>query len=470
MEFSENLKDFTKKQAIRKILELLSHVSEDNFLKLTYLAEKIVTDKSKSIVKTVREHLQTEGDPVKEIFHRVMTQVSPPVLKKITKNFFIDALMESEKVRDEFLKENGFRPPFTMIIDPTSRCNLNCLGCYAGKYKKGPELSFELIDRVLTEAKEMGIHFIAMTGGEPFFYPDILKVWQKHNDLQFMVYSNGTLVDEVMGEKLQDLGNVSPVISLEGFEEETDFRRGKGTFKKILRCFDNLKKQGIVTGASCMVTRKNIETVTCDAFIDFLIESGVFYLWYFLFVPVGKDPEINLMPTPEQREYLRIRDAEIRKTRPIFIGDFWNDAPAVGGCIAAGRNYLHIISSGEVQPCVFVHYAVDNIKEKSLKEILSSGFFKAIRARQPYSHNFLTPCMILDHPEVYREVIRSYKPFPTHEGAETILTTLRGQIDEYARKVRLLEDAAWEKEYVCNSENFCLNARKDYAKTFIPRN
>jgi len=234
---------------------------------------------------------------------------------------------------------------------------------------------------------------------------------------------------------------------LEGFEEDTDYRRGKRTFQKIVQCFNNLQEQGIVTGASSMVTRNNIETVASDKFIDFLIEMGVFYLWYFLFIPVGKDPEMDLMPTPEQREYLRKRDAEIRKAKPIFIGDFWNDAPAVGGCIAGGRNYLHITSSGDVQPCVFVHYAVDNIKEKSLKEILTSGFFKAIRARQPYSHNFLTPCMIIDHPDVYREVIRICKPSPTHEGAETILTSLKDQIDEYGRQIRLIEDRVWEKEY-----------------------
>jgi len=198
MDCMDNFKHFTKEQAIKGMLELLSHVSEENFLRLTYLAERIVTDDTKPIVRTVREHLQTEGDPVKVFFHRVLTQVSPPLLKKIAKTFFIDALMESEKVRDKFEKENGFRPPFTIIIDPTSRCNLNCLGCYAGKYKKGPELPFELIDRVLSEAKEMGIRFIAMTGGEPFFYPDILKVWEKHNDLQFMVYTNGTFVDKAM--------------------------------------------------------------------------------------------------------------------------------------------------------------------------------------------------------------------------------------------------------------------------------
>lgn len=451
MEFSESLKNFTREQAIKGMLELLPHVSEETFLKLTYLAEKIVTEDTRPVVRTVRKHLQTEGDPVKLIFHRVMTEVSPPVLKKLAKTFFIDALMESERIRDKFEKENGFRPPFTMIIDPTSRCNLNCLGCYAGKYKKGPELPFEVIDRVLSEAKDMGIRFIAMTGGEPFFYRDILKVWEKHNDLQFMVYTNGTLIDEQMAIKLHELGNVSPVISLEGFEDETDYRRGKGTFQKILNCFTYLKKQGILTGASCMVTSKNIETITSDEFIDFLIANGVFYIWYFLFVPVGKDPDVSLMPTPEQREYLRKRDEAIRKTRPIFIGDFWNDAPAVGGCIAAGRNYLHIISSGDVQPCVFVHYAVDNIKEKSLKEVLSSGFFRAIRARQPYSHNYLTPCMIIDHPEVYREVIRACKPSPTHEGAEAILTTLKEQIDEYSRKVRIIEGEIWEKEYACHN-------------------
>jgi hypothetical protein len=152
-----------------------------------------------------------------------------------------------------------------------------------------------------------------------------------------------------------------------------------------------------------------------------------------------------LMPTPAQRIHRRRRLTELRSQMPMILADFWNDGPLVGGCIAGDR-YLHINNRGDVEPCVFVHFAVDNIKEKSLTEILNSKFFQAIRCRQPYSSNYYRPCMVIDHPHVLRAVIDEAGARATHPGAGHLLGPLAADLDRYAAEYGKMADALWEEE------------------------
>ena len=152
---------------------------------------------------------------------------------------------------------------------------------------------------------------------------------------------------------------------------------------------------------------------------------------------------MSLMPSPEQRAYRREQLLKLRSKRNIMLADFWNDGPLVGGCLAGGRTYLHINSKGDVEPCVFAHFAVDNIKEKSLKEALNSPFFKAIRKRQPYSDNLLRPCMIIDLPEVLRDAVSEFHARPTHPGAEAVVNDLAEDLDAYAGKYADMADKTW---------------------------
>jgi MoaA/NifB/PqqE/SkfB family radical SAM enzyme len=200
-------------------------------------------------------------------------------------------------------------------------------------------------------------------------------------------------------------------------------------------------------GFSVDVTRENADTVTSDEFIDLMIEKGAYIGWYFLSMPIGKCPGIDFMPTPEQRNKLRQRRDYIRENKPLFIIDFWNDAPFVGGCIA-GRQYIHINSQGDVEPCIFVHFATHNIKNCSLREALKSPFFKAIRERQPFNDNLFLPCMLIDNPEVFREVHAQICPYPTHEGAETIVTdkNLESELDKYSKSVKEIYEKVWEED------------------------
>jgi hypothetical protein len=169
-----------------------------------------------------------------------------------------------------------------------------------------------------------------------------------------------------------------------------------------------------------------------------------------MFVPVGKDPILEMVPTPEQRVYCGQRVVELRKKYPILMGDFWNDGPAAGGCIAGGRQYLHIVNSGRVEPCVFAHFGVDNIREKTILEATNSPFFQAIRSKFPYNDNanLRRPCMIIDNPEVLRELVDTYMVPQGHEHSEDIIHDPKvvEWIDDLAARYQALVDPMWEKE------------------------
>ncbi len=374
---------------------------------------------------------------------RHLHTMSPAVQRSIL-NFLANVLIKGEVKRKRFRDEAGFSPPLLMVISPTMRCNLNCYGCYAGRYSKKDDLGAGTLNRLLHEAEAMGIYFITISGGEPFILgEDLLNICRMHPSMLFQVYTNGTLIDREVARGLARVGNVYPCISVEGYEVETDARRGEGTYEKILRAMDFLRSEGVLFGFSATATRENNELIVSREFVDFYKERGCLVGWYFHYVPVGKAPGLELMPTPAQRVYRREEMIKRRAERDILIADFWNDGPLVGGCLAGGRTYLHINSNGDAEPCVFAHFAVDNIRDKPLADILQSDFFKEIRKRQPYVDNLFRPCMIIDVPEVLREAVRACGARPTHEGADAVIGELAGDIDEYSEEYRELADRVW---------------------------
>ena len=178
-----------------------------------------------------------------------------------------------------------------------------------------------------------------------------------------------------------NVGNLYLAISLEGFEAVNDLRRGQGVYGKVMHTMELLKSHGLVFGTSICYTSKNIETVTSDEFVDLMIENGCRYALYFHYMPVGNDASLDLLPTPEQRIYMKDRVREIRNMttgKGIFTMDFQNDGEFVGGCIAGGRNYFHIFFNGDAEPCVFIHYSGANIRKNTLLEILKQPLFYGV--------------------------------------------------------------------------------------------
>ena len=251
-----------------------------------------------------------------------------------------------------------------------------------------------------------------------------------------MMYTNGTLIDDEMADKMVELGNITPAISMEGFKEHTDQRRGEGVFDKIMETMDRLRERGIIFGTSLTATRDNVyDLFETDEFYDMLIEKGVAYSWIFHYMPIGKDPNLDMMLTPDQRAFMADRINELRSNKPLFSIDFWNDGTYSGGCIAGGRRYFHINAKGDVEPCAFVHFSTDNIKDISLKEALNNPLFKEYQKRQPFNENSLRPCPIIDNNPALRKMVKESGAKPTHEGAEDVVSEKVGKdLEELAER------------------------------------
>jgi len=404
----------------------------------------------KHISKEIAKLPTPSGDFLKRLMThgiRTIQESSKNCRKRAVENFIIRHIFLRHETAKVFEEKHGFRPPQFMVISPTMRCNLRCYGCYAACYMKKDDLPFDVLNRAIDEGKEMGIYFIVISGGEPFISPDLLPMFERQHDVYFQIYTNGTLIDEAMADELARVGNAVPVISVEGFEEWTDKRRGPGTYRKVLAAMRNLRERGVPFGISVTVTRENNEFVVSDEFVRFWCDQGAWLAWYFNYVPIGLEPDMSLMPTAEQRRWRRREFDRVRAEVPMLMADFWNDGILTGGCMAGGRLYLHINSKGDVEPCVFVHFAVDNIKEKSLVECLKSPLFERIRSKIPYDGNLARPCMLVDHPDVLREHVAHTGAAPTHPGADSITTILADQVDAYAEEYARICDPVIHPRY-----------------------
>jgi MoaA/NifB/PqqE/SkfB family radical SAM enzyme len=441
MSFKSALKTQAVTIGAKTALKLMSSMSEEKWMKLVHplIARQSMPEAAIMIDLMLRR------------LHKGFPTLSKNVRDKFVQNFIVKPYTLYAPRRKHFYEQNGYEMPSLMVISPTMKCNLNCYGCYAGDYKKGEDLDFSVVNRVLNEAKSMGIFFFVISGGEPNAWPHLVEMLEMHPDAIFQIYTNGTLIDDRRADDFARLGNALPCISVEGFEKETDERRGKGTFRKISDAMDRLKERGVIFGFSATATRQNNEFIVSDEFVDFYVDKGIYIGWYFNYIPIGKKPNLELMPTPEQRDYRRKRIIELRDTKKVVLADFWNDGILTNGCLAGGYEYLHVISNGDVEPCVFCHFAADNIKTKSLKEVLESPFFMALKNRRPYNENLLRPCTIIDNPHVLREAVREGGAHPTHKGSESIITTLAPALDEYAKKYGEIADRAWNEEYENNT-------------------
>ncbi|MCF4152396.1 radical SAM protein [Dethiosulfovibrio sp. F2B] len=388
-------------------------------------------------------------DPSVAFLVRAVRELSPLALENMIRNLIVNFMVLGRGVREEKEAELGVHLPNFMVISPTMKCNLHCTGCYAGEYDRGGELTFEELDDLLIQGKELGMYFYTLSGGEVLLYPRIFDLWKKHDDCYFQFYTNGTLLDDGTVDRMAALGNVAPMVSVEGTEDQTDARRGRGTYRKVLEAFSRMREQGMLFGFSATCTSLNSDYLASDEFIGSMVERGCMVGWFFQYVPIGVSPDLTYMASPEQRAALHDSVSRWRSSGeyPIFTGDFWNDGPYVDGCMAGGSRYWHVISDGRVEPCVFVPFAADSIREKSLVDIARSPFFSAIRSAQPYDgdDDLLCPCMILDHPRVLRVLIDRFDAKPCHPGLERMLSgSVAEGLDDYGKAIRSLYRPLWE--------------------------
>jgi MoaA/NifB/PqqE/SkfB family radical SAM enzyme len=296
--------------------------------------------------------------------------------------FFLRTLRwqnKAAKTRQK-LELQGLHVPPILVISVTSKCNLHCAGCYhqALRSKPDAEMSDERIERLVDEAKELGISFIVLAGGEPLMRANILDISKKTPEIMFMMFTNGLLLNDQVLERMASNKNIVPLLSLEGYQIDTDGRRGTGVYNQLLKSIGKLKNKGLFWGTTLTLTRTNFAEVTDEAFIKQLVDSGCKLFMMVEYTPVIAGTEDWVLSEEQKSKVVAIRNGFRKKFPAMFIALPW-DEEEIGGCLSAGRGFIHVSSEGNVEPCPFIAYSDTNLKNLPLREALQSKMLKTIR-------------------------------------------------------------------------------------------
>lgn len=438
-----------KKTALKTAFSYIEKDPEKNLPNLMDWVDRFAPEGEKGFPvqrAAFRRVIEDPDDSMHQLMYRVFSETDPGVLKTTFENFIINANMIGWPIQEEMREKYGCNIPWAILLDPTSACNLHCVGCWAAEYGNKLNLSFDEIDSIIEQGKALGVYFYIYTGGEPLVRKqDLLALCRKHSDCQFLSFTNATLIDEAFADGMLEVGNFIPAISLEGFETATDGRRGEGVYEKVIQAMELLKRKKLPFGISACYTSANVDSIASEDFIDKIAGLGASFIWYFHYMPIGNDAVPDLLPNPEQREYMYRRIREIRRTKPIFAMDFQNDGEFVGGCIAGGRRYLHINANGDCDPCVFIHYSDSNIREKTLLEVLQSPVFMAYHDGQPFNDNHLKPCPMLENPEKIKELVNRTGAHSTDLQSPESVEHLCAKCQHYAAHWAPAADRLWEE-------------------------
>ena len=436
--------------------QFLSHLNKSDDRRATYL--KLVDAAEKFYGKGVKkESLDAARAAIRDpnnrwfsFIDRAISETDPHVFKTTLLNLGYEAFFRGTKTIRENREKYNCNIPWLILFDPTNACNMHCAGCWSGTYGHKSHLSFEDMDKIVTEGKELGVYLYMLTGGEPLVRKkEILALAEKHHDAQFAIYSNSTLIDDAFCKEVARLGNIMFQLSIEGTPQTNDSRRGEGHYDAVMKAMDLLKKYGILFGTSICHTRENIEAVSDEKFIRFVAEKGARFGFFFHYMPVGSNAVPELMPTVEQRRkiidqirYLRSDKCDVG----FFPMDFQNDGEAVGGCIAGGRNYFHINANGDAEPCVFIHFSDTNIRTHSILEMLQSPLFMAYHEGQPFNRNHLRPCPMLENPQLLRRMVKESGAHQTNDESAESVDELCAKCDAYAKEWQPVADEIWASQ------------------------
>ncbi|MBR4091236.1 MAG: radical SAM protein, partial [Mogibacterium sp.] len=348
-------------------------------------------------MKAARPALTDPDSNWRKLVLKMYSDIDKDVRMTIFRNFVVNATIVGGDMQFDNEQKYDCNIPWAILFDPTSACNKHCIGCWAAEYGNQLNLSYEEMSSIVSQGKALGTFMYLFTGGEPLVRKkDIIRLCEEHSDCVFSAFTNGSLIDDAFAEDMLRVKNFVPAISIEGFEEATDSRRGKGTYQETIRAMNILREHKLPFGISCCYTSANADVIGSEEYFDAMIDMGALFAWIFTYMPVGKKAVSDLMVTAEQREFMYHQVREFRKTKPLFTVDFWNDGEFVGGCIAGGRSYCHINANGDIEPCAFIHYSDSNIREKTLLEAYQSPLFMGYRHNQPFNGNMLRPCPVLD--------------------------------------------------------------------------
>lgn len=455
----KSIKETIQSFGIKKVVYYLDSNPEKNIPKVLNWLIKI-DEENKYVGKQARlikSYMDDKENNWYRLIKSLYTDIDDAVRKKLFENFIVNSVFLGGKRQSKARKEHECNVPWAILLDPTSGCNLHCIGCWSAEYGNKLNMSIDILDEIITQGKELGIYFYIYSGGEPLVRKrDIIRLCEKHQDCAFLAFTNGTLIDEEFAQEMLRVKNFVPAISVEGFQEETDYRRGEGTFEAVEKAMDLLKSKRLPFGISCCYTSKNTEVIGSEKYFDYMIGKGAKFAWFFTYMPVGADAVTELLAKPEQREYMYRQIRRFRESKPIFTMDFWNDGEYVKGCIAGGRRYLHINANGDIEPCAFIHYSDSSIYGKSILEALKSPLFMEYHDNQPFHSNLLRPCPLLDNQGRLAEMVERSGAKSTDLKNPEDVRILTEKCIPAAEGWEPVADRLWKESHGCKNCSGCM--------------
>ncbi|MGY8770491.1 MAG: radical SAM/SPASM domain-containing protein [Pirellulales bacterium] len=307
------------------------------------------------------------------------------------------------------LKRGEFFPPF-LYISVINSCNLRCQGCWVDVAAKQEKIDLDAMDNMLNQAKAMGNSFFGILGGEPFMHSDLLEIFRRHPDAYFQVFTNGQFITDEVAKELRKLGNVTPLISIEGSEIISDERRGGkagDVYSKSMEGIQNCVNNKLLTGVCTSLCQSNFDDLLQESWVDRLIEMGVFYTWYHIYRVVGPEPNPQLALTPQQQYEARKFVVEMRAKKPIAIIDAYYDADGNALCPAATGFTHHISPYGDIEPCPVIQFAKESIyDERPLKDVFNESEF--LRDFRDLAAEHTRGCIILERPDLLSDFAKKH--------------------------------------------------------------
>ncbi|MCP5526932.1 MAG: radical SAM protein [Verrucomicrobiales bacterium] len=352
---------------------------------------------------------------IPQLVFRTLRTANFRCLRKFAWTFGVKGLFAVEKFKRR-LRRGEYFPPF-LYLSITNACNLRCQGCWVDVTAPQTHLKLDALDRVIREARAQGNVFFGILGGEPFMHPGLLDLLAAHPDCYFQVFTNGQFITEKTATRLRELGNATPLISIEGREIiSNERRRGQDVFNRSLRGLENSLRAGLLTGVATSLCRTNIDDLLTEAWLRELIQRGVHYVWYHGYRPVGPDMKPELALRPDQLTRVRRFVVEMRARMPIGIIDAYYDHEGRALCPMVTGISHHIGPTGGIEPCPIIQFAAENLDDSRgiFATLRDSAFLRDFRET---SARHTRGCIILERPDVVRELAQKH-------GARD--TTLRG--------------------------------------------
>jgi MoaA/NifB/PqqE/SkfB family radical SAM enzyme len=341
---------------------------------------------------------------------RLLLETDKRLLWKLAWNMGVKGMLSVERHKRR-LKRGEVFPPF-LYVSIINSCNLRCQGCWVDVAAKQEIIQPEAFHKLVREAKEMGNVFFGIVGGEPFMHPHLLDMLAAHPDCYFQVFTNGQFITDERARRMRQLGNVTPLISVEGNEIVSDERRGRANvFSKTMEGVRHCLKHRVFTGVCTSLCQTNIDDLLTEKWIDRLIEMGVMYTWFHVYRPMGPDANPQLSLTPEQQLRARRFVVEMRAKKPIIIIDAYYDGEGQALCPAATGISHHINPWGDIEPCPIVQFTKESIHtsngdKRSLRDkFIDSDFLRDFR---DLAQSTTRGCIVLERPDLLKQLVEKH--------------------------------------------------------------